>query len=117
MGVITLPCEMSGGAGCVDGVGRPATGTLSGVLDAHREVEPVEYMINGPGVAASPRDRGPSAPSLRIVTSVASVMPRPVSKPFSCVRCRSASPGTPLNRTGFPSSLLTWAAITSNVLP
>jgi len=33
----------------VDGVGRPATGTLSGVLYGHREVKPVEYMINGPG--------------------------------------------------------------------
>jgi hypothetical protein len=70
-----------------------------------------------PVLAASPRDRGPSAPSLRIVTSVSAVMPRPLSTPFNCVCCWSASPGTPLNRTGFPSSVLTWAAITSNVLP
>jgi len=66
---------------------------------------------------ASPSDRGSSALSLRIVTSVSAVIPRPISTLFSCVRCRSASPGTPLNRTGFPSSLLIWAAITSNVPP
>jgi len=68
-------------------------------------------------LAASPRDRGPSAPSLRIVTSVSVVMPRPLSTQISCALYWSASPDTPLNKTGFPSSLRTWAAITSNVLP
>jgi len=54
-------------------------------------------------LAASPRDRGPSAPSLRIVTSVSVVMPRPLSTQISCALYWSASPDTPLNKTGFPS--------------
>ena len=95
------------GAGAVQAAAcrgvRPAAGALSGMLDAYRDVKPVKYMTDGSGARGLPSDRGPSAPSLRIVTSVSEVMPRPVSTPFNRVCCWSASPGTPLNRTGFLS--------------
>jgi hypothetical protein len=38
----------------------------------------------GPKLAASPRDRGPSAPSLKIVIGVVGVAPRPCSTPRNC---------------------------------
>src|SRR6202012_1870413 len=38
-----------------DGVGRPAAGALSGVLNAHRQVEPVEYMKDSPGARGLPQ--------------------------------------------------------------
>src|SRR3954462_12540408 len=45
----------------------------------------------GPTLAASPKDLGPSAPSLRMVTGVSGVAPRRCSTPRSCSCCRSAS--------------------------
>src|SRR4051812_48064886 len=64
--------------------------------------------------AASPSERGPSAPSLRMVTGVLGVPPRRYSTPRNCCCCRSASAGTLLNTTDLPSSPLTWATKTSN---
>src|SRR5215207_7014874 len=55
--------------------------------------------LAGPAHAASPRDRGPSAPSFRMVTGVRGVAPRQDSTPRSCCCCRSASAGTLPNTT------------------
>jgi hypothetical protein len=68
----------------------------------------------GPKLAASPRERGPAAPSLKILTGVLGAAPRPCSPPRCCSRCRSASAGTLLHTTWLPSSLLTWARRISN---
>ena len=45
----------------------------------------------GPELAASPKARGPTAPSLRTVTGVCGVIPRLCSTPLNCWRCLSAS--------------------------
>ena len=55
---------------------RPALGGLSDMLDAHREMKTIEHVMGRATVAASPKDRGPSAPSLRMVTGVRGVAPR-----------------------------------------
>jgi len=47
-----------------DGVDRPAGGTLSGVLDAHREVIPAGHMINGPCARDLSQRRGAAGEDL-----------------------------------------------------
>jgi hypothetical protein len=60
-------------------------------------------------LAASPSDRGPSAPSLRMVISVLGLAPMRCRTPRSCWVCRSASTATLVKMIVSPSSLLACA--------
>jgi hypothetical protein len=67
-------CRAIGGGGV-----RPAFGRLSHVVDPHGQMKPIQTWRVGPKLAASPRERGPAAPSLKIVTGVLGVAPGPMS--------------------------------------
>lgn len=84
----------------------PTLGRLCDMLNADCEVEPIRHTVSCTRTGGSPSDRGPSAPSLGMVTGVAGVAPNPRSALCNCRVGEFASAGTLLMATCSSSLLI-----------